>query len=377
MLKVATLTFVFVNSVALVRLKTNVSSLAVLMMLCLLTGCESLGYYSHVAKGQWQLLQARQPIAELVVNPATDAHLKQRLRSIQMMRSFASRELLLADNSYRDYVALDRPYVVWNVFAASAFSVTPEQWCFPVAGCVSYRGYFSEQKARNFAEGLSTQGYEVYVAGVSAYSTLGWFDDPVLSTFLYRDDIQLAGLIFHELAHQLLYVAGDTTFNESFASTVEQEGIRRWLQYQQQPEQQSALVLQQYFRHQQMQQDFVTTLLDLREQLNNLYQKPLNHQSMRIKKQQLLAAFKSGSYQVFKARWQTDRYDKWIESGLNNAKLSTVASYHQWLPAFEQLLILSEDLTDFYQRAIKLSKLSPELRQQALQSLLNKHQQLN
>lgn len=365
----------------------------VLLIVFLLVGCESITYYGHVAKGQWQLLQARESIDELLADPNTDESLTKRLQSVQSMRSFASRELLLADNnSYRDYVDLARPYVVWNVFAAEEFSVAPVEWCFPVAGCVSYRGYFDEAKAHIFADSLAVQGYEVYVAGVSAYSTLGWFDDPVLSTFLYRDDTQLAGLIFHELAHQLLYVAGDTTFNESFASAVEQEGVRRWLAFQQQP----ASFIEHYYRRQQMQQDFIATILDLRAKLDQLYQptlpseplnslnnpEPLNQTSLtqdarRRQKQQLLAEYISGQYQSFKTHWQTDRYDHWVESELNNAKLATVASYHQWLPAFQQLLRQSDDLPAFYESAKKLSKLAPEPRQQALQSLLNKYQQLN
>ena len=353
--------------------------LLVLLLLCLTSGCETVNYYSHVAKGQWQLLQARQSIDQLVADADTEQSLKRRLQSIQAMRAFASDELLLADNgSYRDYVGLSRRYVVWNVFAAPPFSITPKQWCFPVAGCVSYRGYFSEAKAKQYADDLTAQGYETYVAGVSGYSTLGWFDDPVLSTFLYRDDTQLAALIFHELAHQLLYLPGDTTFNESFASAIEQEGLRRWLIFQRQP----AISIQQYYRRQQVQQAFVNTVLSLREQLDELYQaesidQPLSDDVRRRQKQQLLAAFSSGRYQAFKTRWQTDSYDAWVESGLNNAKLSTIASYHQWLPAFQQLLAQSDDLADFYQRAKTLSELPAKPRQQALQSLLNKHQQLN
>lgn len=353
--------------------------LLVLLLLFLISGCETINYYGHVAKGQLQLLQARQSIDELVADADTDQILKRRLQSIQAMRAFASDELLLADNgSYRDYVGLSKPYVVWNVFAAPPFSIVPKQWCFPVAGCVSYRGYFSEAKAKQYADELAAEGYETYVAGVSGYSTLGWFDDPVLSTFLYRDDTQLAALIFHELAHQLLYLPGDTTFNESFASAIEQEGLRRWLIFQQQSE----LSLQQYYRRQQVQQAFVKAVLGLREQLDKLYQaesleSPLSEDVRRRQKQQVLAAFNSGSYQTFKAHWKTDSYDAWVESGINNAKLSTIASYHQWLPAFQQLLTQSDDLADFYQRAKKLSELPPKRRQQALQSLLNKHQQLN
>ena len=345
-----------------------------LSCLALLVGCESISYYSHVAKGQWQLLQAREPIEDLVADPQTDAGLRARLQSVQIMRRFASDELQLPDNqSYHDYVALGRSHVVWNVFAAQEFSVAPKQWCFPIAGCVSYRGYFTEQQAQAFADGLRAQGYESYVGGVSAYSTLGWFDDPVLSSFLRRNDTQLAGLIFHELAHQQLYVKGDTTFNESFATAVEYEGIRRWLAHQQQP----ASSLEHYYRQQRMQRDFVATMLLLRERLEQLYRQPIDEEVMRGQKQRLIEDFIAVEYLAFKQRWQTESYDQWLNTDFNNAKLATVASYHQWLPAFQQLLHEAGDLQVFYQKAQALGQLEPESREQALQSLLIRHQQLN
>ena len=206
--------------------------LAALVLLAL-AGCESLSYYSQAIGGQLSLLSRARPIDDWLADPSTPDELRARLELAKRVRAFASNALALPDNaSYHSYAALDREYVVWNVYAAAELAVTPKQECFPIAGCVSYRGFFSEQAARKHAEGLRAQGYDVYVAGVAAYSTLGWFDDPLLSTFIRYSDTQLARLVFHELAHQKVYAKNDTVFNESFAVVVEEEGVRRWLDTQ-------------------------------------------------------------------------------------------------------------------------------------------------
>jgi predicted aminopeptidase len=181
----------------------------------LLSACADLGYYAHTIQGQWEVLSKRQSIAGLLESPDTSQELRGKLDRVLLMREFAHRELMLPKNdSYKSYADLERPYVVWNVVAAPELSLEPRQWCFPVAGCVQYRGYFSEERARSFAEGLRRDGYDVYVGGVAAYSTLGWFDDPLLNTVLNRSDADLAAMIFHELAHQQLYLPGDSVFNE-------------------------------------------------------------------------------------------------------------------------------------------------------------------
>ena len=196
----------------------------------LAAGCTSLGYYLQSVGGQLMLLQSRQEISQLLADPATPDPLKKRLEAALKIRDFACAELKLPDNrSYRSYADLRRPYVVWNVFATKEFSIKPERWCFFIAGCVGYRGYFSKEGADNFAQEMRARGDDVFVAGVPAYSTLGWFDDPVLNTFVNYSDYELARLIFHELAHQVMYVQNDTEFNESFAVAVETDGIRRWL----------------------------------------------------------------------------------------------------------------------------------------------------
>ncbi|MEM7355613.1 MAG: aminopeptidase, partial [Acidobacteriota bacterium] len=199
---------------------------APLLALLLLTSCSNLGYYGQAAWGQTKILLGRRSIDRLAADPKTPQALREKLQTVQAIRRFAARELLLpADGSYRTYVELPasaaggrRTAVVWNVVVAPELSIEPLTWCFPVAGCVAYRGYFSEARARRFADRLQRQGYDVAVAGAAAYSTLGWFEDPVLSTVIDYSDVDLAGLLFHELAHQLLYVQDDTRFNESFAT---------------------------------------------------------------------------------------------------------------------------------------------------------------
>ncbi len=200
-----------------------------LMAVTLLAGCSSVSYYGQLAQGQWQLLQAREPVAKIVADPKRDAGLRERLARSQLARTFASEHLHLPDNkSYRLYADLGRPYVVWNVFATDEFSLEPVTHCFPIAGCVAYRGYYSPGGARGEAALQRQAGKDVYLSGVEAYSTLGWFNDPILSSMMGWGDERLATLIFHELAHQRFYVKDDTEFNESYASFVEQEGTRQW-----------------------------------------------------------------------------------------------------------------------------------------------------
>jgi len=199
-----------------------------LLVLLLLGGCTTLSYYRQSVSGQWELWEKRRPIDEVIAAPDTPSALRKKLQSVLAMRDFASAELALPDNdSYRSYADLQRPFVVWNVFAAKPFAMTLKRWCFPFAGCVGYRGYFSQTEAQKFADEQAAAGLEVYVGGVAAYSTLGWFDDPMLNTVLNRSPARIAGLVFHELAHQQLYIKGDTAFNEAFATTVELGGVRR------------------------------------------------------------------------------------------------------------------------------------------------------
>jgi predicted aminopeptidase len=281
--------------------------------------------------GQAALLWKREPITQVINDPSTDPHLRQRLALALRARAFASSTLGLPDNrSYRQYVQLDRPYVVWNLFATPEFSLSPLMHCFPVAGCVAYRGYYHERAAQKAARPLIDRGWEAYVAGVPAYSTLGWFDDPLLSSMLRWDDDQLSATIFHELAHQHLYVPDDTTFNESYANFVQQEGLRQWRRAQGLPPPDS-------LREQQYQQ-FVSLILETRKELEALYGQPLDIAVMRQKKAALFASMRQRYAQLRDTQWQGDRrFDAWMAGPMNNARLLPFGLYEQWVPAFAVL----------------------------------------
>ncbi|MBL4826803.1 MAG: aminopeptidase [Spongiibacteraceae bacterium] len=354
-------------------------ALVCVLLLVLLSGCTSINYYAHLAKGQLAMLSQRQSIVSLLESDELDPDLRARLLQVQRIRQFSSSQLGLADNdSYRYYTDLKRPYAIWNVFAAPAFSIMPMQWCFPFAGCVSYRGYFSEESAQAFADQLKEKGLDTYVGGVAAYSTLGWFDDPVLNTFLGKDETRLAALLFHELAHQQVYLPGDTDFNESFARCVEIAGVKRWLNTQGQTSQ-----IDQYLQQQAIKNDFVEMMLALQASLDTLYQQTLPDEKKRIAKRQRIENFLHQTYPEFKTRWNGySGYDLWVKGKtaqgesntgplvLNNAKLSTIASYHRWLPAFEQLLLDVEgDFKQFYQQVEQMSEWESGRRQQTLEQL--------
>jgi len=248
----------------------------------LLAGCGSLGYYAQSIDGQMKLLQARRPIADVIADPATPPPLKAKLERVLAIRDFASRELKLPDNpSYRNYADLQRPFVVWNVFAAAEFSVKPREWCFLIVGCVGYRGYFAQAGAEAYTRELRGEGLDVFVSGVPAYSTLGWFDDPVLNTFINYPEHALSRLIFHELAHQVVYVKGDTGFNESFAAAVETEGVRRWI-----ARNGDDTMRADFERAQQRRTQFRELLSKYRERLAALYRLPIAPEEMRVRKAQ-------------------------------------------------------------------------------------------
>ncbi len=338
--------------------------LLLLFLPVLLVSCESVSYYGQAARGQLSLLYGRQDIERLLTDSALDAQTRAKLQLVQRALAFAQDSLQLpARGSYRSFTALDRPFVVWNVFAAPEFSVEPTQWCYPIAGCVSYRGYFSEQAARDYAERLQVQGLEVYSGGVDAYSTLGWFDDPLTSAVLRRPDHRLVALLFHELAHQRLYVAGDTEFNESFASFVEQEGLRRWLA---QTGQGAAQQREQIARENQLQQEFVNLVSAHRDALRELYASGMTPARMRAEKQALQAQLRQDY-----ARWRETTsytgYDRWFEGPLNNAQLATVASYNALVPFFEGLLEQQQgDLPAFYAAVEALASLPAQERDSRL-----------
>ncbi|SDU37259.1 Predicted aminopeptidase [Pseudomonas pohangensis] len=330
----------------------------------LLGGCSTLDYYSQASRGHLQLMQQREPIEQLLADPSQDALLRQRLGLALQARNFASNQLELPDNqSYRLYADIQRPVLLWNVFVTPEFSLEAELQCFPVAGCVAYRGYFDLNDARGAAALAQQAGMDSWVGAVEAYSTLGWFDDPLLSSMLQRDDQQLAAVIFHELAHQQLYLADDTTFNESFASFVEQQGLQQWLASRDE----AALAPQQACRRQQ----FTALVLDSRARLQALYASQLPTAQMRQAKQAEFIRMRNEYRQLRDHHWGGDsRYDQWMEGPLNNAKLLPFGLYEQWLPAFARLYEQSgKNWTAFYLQAKQLASLAPAERQQHLQKL--------
>lgn len=331
----------------------------------LLSGCATLGYYGQAIGGHLSIQHRTRPIEDVIVDPATTAELKTKLARIAAIRDFASNALALPDNaSYRHYADLERPFAVWNVFAAPELSLKSKEWCFPFAGCVAYRGYFASADAENEASQLRAERYDVYVGGVVAYSTLGWFADPLLSTMLRRQEPELAGLIFHELAHQRLYVQDDTAFNESFAMTVEREGVRRWLAAQGASEQYAG-----YLERQRRRDEFVELVLRYRARLASLYESPQPDEDKRAGKQSLFDELRR-DYAQLKQGWNGyNGFDNWFEE-LNNAKFISIGLYHEYLTAFEALLgRLGGDLPAFYQTVESLARKPQVARRQKLTQL--------
>jgi len=340
-----------------------------LLALSLLTltgaaGCSSIGYYWQAMRGQMELVRKSRPIPEVIADSVTEPKLRDTLQQVTTMREFASRELALPDNgSYRSYADLGRPYVVWNVFATEEFSTHAKEWCFPIAGCVGYRGYFSEAAARAFAQEQEQAGLDVFVGGVPAYSTLGWLDDPVLSTFIHYPPTELARLIFHELSHQVVYVKGDTTFNESFAVAVETEGVQRWVRAHGNADMQRA-----FERWQSRKRDFVELIERTRAKLDALYREAeVEKAELRQRKAAVFADMRA-EYALIKQGWGGfSGYDGWFAQPLNNAQLASVALYTQLVPAFQALLQAHDgDMRGFYAEVERLSKLPADERNRRL-----------
>jgi len=326
---------------------------AAVALLAPLCGCASLTYLGQAAHGEWQLLHARRPIARLVASPATPATLRTRLELVQDIRRFAVTDLGLPDNrSYRSYSDLHRSYVVWNVVATPQFSVLPLHWCFPVSGCVNYRGYFKERRARAFAAKLSAHGDDVQLYGVTAFSTLGHLPDPVLNTMLQYDDLDLAGTIFHELAHQLFYVPGDSEFDESFAMTVESQGLAHWLAARGRGGE-----LAGYQRERRLQGEVDELMAQGRSQLASLYAMSLPVSIKRLRKQAILHQITDRIVALEQREHWRSSYDAWLARGLNNATLAAVATYADCVPGFERLLQDNHDeLRAFYAAVRRVGK---------------------
>lgn len=324
--------------------------------------CTNVGYYWQGIRGEIELLQAARPIPE-VIAADPEQQLKLKLERVVAIREFASRELALPDNaSYRNYVNLDRRFVLWNVFATPELTLQPRQWCFPVAGCVSYRGYFDEDEARAEAARFAAAGDDVHIGGVPAYSTLGYFNDPVLSTFIRYPDADVARLIFHELAHQVAYAKDDTVFNESFAVAVEEEGVRRWLAAKSDP-----VLDKQYAASRRYREGFRSLVERTRTRLAALYASGASETQTRAGKVSAFAAMRA-DYEALKKDWGGFAgYDAWFAQTPNNASLAAVGLYTQRLPEFRALLAArSGDLPRFYAKVKALAALPKAERAAAL-----------
>ncbi|TJY62012.1 aminopeptidase [Sinimarinibacterium sp. CAU 1509] len=331
-----------------------------------LSGCSNLSYYAQLASGQLALLRAREPITRVLGDADADPALKQRLQRVSAARQWAVQHLDLPDNgSYTSYADLQRPYVVWNVFATPEFSLEPVEHCFPISGCLAYQGYYAQADAEARAAELAARGADVYVGGVPAYSTLGWFDDPVTSTMMRWNDAALIGTLFHELAHQKLYVQDDTRFNESFAEFVEDQGLREYLSAHPDTDAPAA-----DSRHRS--QQFAELIVHTREKLEALYASGVGENVMRVRKAELFAQLRTDYAQLRDDEWGGDtRYDAWFADGaLNNAKLLPFGLYDEDLPAFAALFEeAGRDWPRFFAAAESLSRAPEQERQQQLQAL--------
>jgi predicted aminopeptidase len=335
------------------------------VLFLLLNGCTSVSYYSQLASGQLQLLRAREPVSEVVADPRRDQQLRAHLAQSQKARVFASQQLHLPDNqSYRLYADIGRPYVVWNVFVTPEFSLKPQNHCFPVAGCVAYRGYYNQSAARGEAAVQRLQGMDVSIGGVEAYSTLGWFNDPIMSSMMGWGDERLATLIFHELAHQRIYVKDDTEFNESFATFVEQAGTRQWRTSRGLPPESGA--------QEQQRDQFIELVLNTRNRLEKLYTLPLPAEQMRQRKAAEFERLRGEYRQLRDSQWAGDkRYDAWINAPMNNARLLPFGLYDQWVPAFAALFRQEGgDWVKFYAAVERLGELPSGKRKVALKALV-------
>ena len=328
-------------------------------------GCATLDYYAGAVSGHLELMARARPLDEVLAEPGLDHRLRARLELAREVRAFATRVLALPDNdSYRSYADLERPFAVWNVVAAEPFSVEPRTWCFLVVGCLSYRGYFDENEARAFAAGLARQGLDVHVAGARAYSTLGWFDDPLLNTLMDLDEPRFIGVIFHELAHQRLYVEDDTAFNESYASFVEREGVRQWYRARG-----DEAAWRRHRRALAREASFRRLLLAARGRLAALYARDLPAGEKRRRKAGEFRRLRR-EYAAWKRRWDGyGGYDRWMAQPLNNAHLALVAVYNEWIPAFAALHRSSGDWEAFHRRAAALGELPPAERRARLRRL--------
>ena len=331
-----------------------------ILLVMQIEGC----YYMQAIRGHTDLMNRRRPVVEVIEDEESPDDLKAKLGLVQEARDFAVSELLLPENeSYRSYADLERDYVVWNVFAAPEFSLEPKTWCYPVAGCVAYRGYFNEEAAEKLSAKLTGRGYDVTVGGVSAYSTLGRFSDPLLNTMMRWSDVDLVSTMFHELAHQKIYIKGDSAFNESFATAVADIGVERWLQKTEELDR-----LEVYRARKDLRRSMLELVRATRDKLNSLYEMEIDEQLMREKKRSLLDELSVAAQLVIDEDGGGVR--NWLAAPLNNARLVSTNLYEGRVAAFRTILSDCEnDMACFYQRTMAIADLQLEDRALELNAL--------
>lgn len=331
----------------------------------LVGGCSQMGYFVQAAHGQFSLLAEAQPIDDWLARSDINDKLRDKLTKVKEIRAFAAKELALPDNdTFTTYADLKRPFVMWNVVATPELSLKPLQWCFPVAGCVNYRGYYSKDDAQSYAKELRAEHYDVEVSGVPAYSTLGWFRDPVLSTFIQYPDGEVARMVFHELAHQIVYVPGDSRFNESFAVAVEEAGVERWLAMYGNDKMRKT-----YAEYEARKRDFLALLMKHRKALEENYKSDASDAEKRREKTAIFQSLKE-DYQSLKVSWGGySGYDRWFAEPLSNAHLSAIATYHDFVPGFRALLTQQKRFDKFYQAVKRLAALSEDERHRQLAAM--------
>jgi len=351
-------------------LRILILACACLLMALALSGCQGIRFYSQAAAGQCEILARQTPIDGLIRDPGTDPKLKAQLELVLKLRQFAAKELKLRPaGSYLKYADLHRPYVVWNVNVAPALSLAPKTWWFPIVGNASYRGYFSEAGARRYAAIWAGKGWDTYVSDVPTYSTLGWFDDPLLNTFIFESEADLADTIFHELTHRRFFVPGDTDFNEAFATMVADDGVRRWFQASG-----NTRAYERYAEEARRENDFVKLVMAARDALQQVYEDARMPEPDKLRRKAEIIAETRARYAKLKESWGGGKSgcDYWIAGPLNNAQLNTVAAYYDLVPAFQALLrAQGGDMEKFYAAVETLAKQPLQKRHEALRAHLD------
>lgn len=364
-----------------------------LAFLLVLSACQSTQFLWQAARGQWQIVVSGRPLQEVISDPATSPETVSQLQFVQLLRNYAEQQLYLpVNNSYNEFVDLKRRFVVWNLFVTPELALTNETWCYPIAGCVAYQGYFDEPAALEAAQQWQQKNFDTHIGGVTAYSTLGWFDDPVLNTFLFYNPVSLAGLLFHELAHAQLYVPNDTTFNESWATAVEQEAVEQFVNDFSEP---SALaspasgladtadkhpgegntslspaLISQYKAGYADRQFFVALVQETIAKLAKVYDSDATEAQKRKLKADLLTQLRQSYLQAVDEKKISNRYLNWFAAPLNNAKLSTVSNYQQWVPALRfKIRSLERNWLSFYQWSAEIAELEHTERNALLEEL--------